>query len=36
MINALPAIMEQMRNPEIQALMQNQEALKAITQVQEG
>jgi ubiquilin len=36
MINALPAMMEQMRNPEVQALMQNREALEAITQVQEG
>jgi hypothetical protein len=36
MVNALPAMMEQMRNPEIQALMQNQEALEAITQVQDG
>jgi hypothetical protein len=36
MVNALPAMMEKMRNSEIQALMQNQEALKAITQVQEG
>jgi hypothetical protein len=29
-------MMEQMRNPEVQALMQNREALEAITQVQEG
>jgi ubiquilin len=36
MLNALPAMMEQMRNPEVQALMQNREALEAITQVQEG
>lgn len=36
MINALPAMMEQMRNPEVQSLMQNREALEAITQVQEG
>lgn len=36
MINALPAMMEQMRNPEVQALMQNREALEAITQIQEG
>ncbi|UJR24981.1 hypothetical protein I4U23_006344 [Adineta vaga] len=36
MMNALPAMMEQMRNPEVQALMQNREALEAITQVQEG
>ena len=36
MVNALPAMMEQMRNPEVQALMQNREALEAITQVQEG
>jgi len=36
MINALPAMMEQMRNPEVQGLMQNREALEAITQVQEG
>jgi ubiquilin len=36
MINALPAMMEQMRNPEVQTLMQNREALEAITQVQEG
>ncbi|CAF1339793.1 unnamed protein product [Adineta steineri] len=36
MMNALPAMMEQMRNPEVQSLMQNREALEAITQVQEG
>lgn len=36
MLNALPAMMDQMRNPEVQALMQNREALEAITQVQEG
>ncbi len=36
MLNALPTMMEQMRNPEVQALMQNREALEAITQVQEG
>ena len=36
MINALPAMMEQMRNPEVQSLMQNREALEAITQIQEG
>jgi ubiquilin len=36
MLNTLPAMMEQMRNPEVQALMQNREALEAITQVQEG
>ncbi|CAF1474307.1 unnamed protein product [Adineta steineri] len=36
MLNALPAMMEQMRNPEVQSLMQNREALEAITQVQEG
>ncbi|CAF2805669.1 unnamed protein product [Rotaria sp. Silwood2] len=36
MFNALTAMMEQMRNPEIQALMQNREALEAIKQVQEG
>ena len=36
MIDALPAMMEQMRNPEVQALMQNREALEAITQIQEG
>jgi hypothetical protein len=36
MVNALPTMMEQMRNPEIQTLIQNQEALNAITQVQEG
>jgi ubiquilin len=36
MLNALPSMMEQMRNPEVQALMQNREALEAITQVQEG
>jgi ubiquilin len=36
MLHALPAMMEQMRNPEVQALMQNREALEAITQVQEG
>ena len=34
MMNALPAMMEQMRNPEVQSLMQNREALEAITQVQ--
>ena len=36
MMNALPAMMEQMRNPEVQSLMQNREALEAITQIQEG
>jgi hypothetical protein len=36
MVNALSAMMEKMRNPEVQALMQNQQVLKAITQVQEG
>ncbi|CAF2140380.1 unnamed protein product [Rotaria magnacalcarata] len=36
MLNALPNMMEQMRNPELQALMQNREALEAITQVHEG
>ncbi|CAF1604569.1 unnamed protein product [Rotaria sp. Silwood1] len=36
MINALPAMMEQMRIPEIQALIQNQQVLEAITQVQQG
>ena len=36
MLTALPAMMDQMRNPEVQALMQNREALEAITQVQEG
>ncbi|CAF1093914.1 unnamed protein product [Rotaria sp. Silwood1] len=36
MLNALPTMMEQMRNPEVQALMQNREALEAIQQVQEG
>lgn len=36
MLNALPNMMEQMRNPEVQALMQNREALEAITQVHEG
>ncbi|UJR23843.1 hypothetical protein I4U23_026818 [Adineta vaga] len=36
MLNALPSMMEQMRNPEVQSLMQNREALEAITQVQEG
>ena len=36
MLNALPAMMDQMRNPEVQTLMQNREALEAITQVQEG
>ena len=36
MLNSLPAMIEQMRNPEVQALMQNREALEAMTQVQEG
>ncbi|CAF0732244.1 unnamed protein product [Didymodactylos carnosus] len=36
MLNALPAMMEQMHNPEVQNLMQNREALEAIVQVQEG
>ncbi|CAF2458237.1 unnamed protein product [Rotaria sp. Silwood2] len=36
MLNALPTMMEQMRNPEVQALMQNREALEAIQQIQEG
>ncbi|CAF0885841.1 unnamed protein product [Didymodactylos carnosus] len=36
MMNALPAMMEQMRNPEVQNLMQNREALEAIVQIQEG
>ena len=36
MLSSLPAMIEQMRNPEVQALMQNREALEAITQVQEG
>jgi len=36
MMNSLPAMMEQMRNPEVQSLMQNREALEAITQIQEG
>ena len=36
MLNALPMMMEQMRNPEVQALIRNREALEAITQVHEG
>lgn len=36
MMSSLPAMMEQMRNPEVQSLMQNREALEAITQIQEG
>lgn len=36
MLNALTIMMKQMRNPQIQALMQNQQALQAILQVQEG
>lgn len=36
MLSSLPAMMEQMRNPQVQALMQNREALEAITQIQEG
>ncbi|CAF0767942.1 unnamed protein product [Rotaria sordida] len=36
MLNALPTMTEQMRNPEVQALMQNREALEAIQQVHEG
>lgn len=35
-INTLPAMMKQMKNPEVQALMQNSEALEAIIQIQEG
>ena len=33
MVTALSAMMEKMRNPEVQALMQNRQVLKAITQV---
>lgn len=36
MLNSLPTMMEQLRNPEVQALMQNREALEAMTQIQEG
>lgn len=36
MLSSIPTMMDQMRNPEIQALMQNREALDAITQVHEG
>lgn len=36
MLSALPTMMEQMRNPELQSLMQNREALEAIGQVHEG
>lgn len=36
MIDALPNMMEQMRNPEVQSLMQNREALEAINQIQDG
>ena len=35
-LNSLPTMMEQMRNPEVQSLMQNREALEAITQIQQG
>jgi hypothetical protein len=35
-VDALSAMMEKMRNPEVQASMQNQQVLTAITQVQEG
>jgi len=36
MLNSLPTMMEQMRNPEVQSLIQNREALEAITQIQQG
>jgi hypothetical protein len=35
-VDVLSALMEKIRNPEVQALMQNQQVLTAITQVQEG
>jgi hypothetical protein len=35
-VDALSAMVEKMRNPEVQASMQNQQVLTAITQVQEG
>ncbi|CAF1359843.1 unnamed protein product [Rotaria sordida] len=35
-LNALPAMMEQMKNPQIQALMENQQALQAIKHVGQG
>ncbi|CAF3609869.1 unnamed protein product [Rotaria socialis] len=36
MINALPAAIEQMRNSEVQSLMQNRKARTAIIQIQKG
>ncbi len=35
-VHVLSALMEKMRNPEVQALMQNQQVISAIKQVQEG